>query len=189
MFYKYNEKTLEYERARPRDLPFIVFGVIIAIVIMAFVLGDITTKKKLVVTYIETTDTIVKENVFTEDLLVEMLYDLNVKFPHIVMAQSIIETGHWTSDIFKKNHNLFGMKEAKRRISTAGGTKKSHAYYENWRESVYDYAFYQCRYLGNINNEEEYFNYLGERYAEDENYVEALKVIIARERLKEKFEK
>ncbi len=54
-------------------------------------------------------------------------------------------------------------------------------------ESVYDYAFYQCRYMGAANTEEEYFLALGASYAESGNYVQALKTVIAKEKLKELF--
>jgi hypothetical protein len=126
---------------------------------------------------------------FSEDSLIFILNELNVKFPHIVLAQSIVETGHWTSRIFKENHNLFGMKEAYVRVHTAKGTQHNHAYYENWIESVYDYAFYQCRYLSSISTEESYFKYLSESYAESPTYVQSLKRVIEDEKLREKFQK
>jgi hypothetical protein len=124
---------------------------------------------------------------FNEDKLVDMMKDLGIKFPHIPYAQSKLETGSWKSNLFIENHNLFGMKEATRRVSTAKGSNKGHAYYDTWRESVYDYAFYQCRYLGNIKTESEYFQYLSATYAEDSEYVDKLKRIIENEKLKEKF--
>jgi hypothetical protein len=124
---------------------------------------------------------------FSKDKLVTMLKELNVKYPHIVLAQSMIETGQWKSKIFMENNNLFGMKEAKMRITTAGGTQYNHAYYNHWRESVYDYAFYQCRYLGNIKNESEYFQYLSASYAEDPNYLNAIRQVIEKEGLKSLF--
>lgn len=126
---------------------------------------------------------------FSEDSLIFILNELNVKFPHIALAQSIVETGHWTSRIFKENHNLFGMKEAYVRVHTAKGTQHNHAYYENWIESVYDYAFYQCRYLSSISTEESYFKYLSESYAESPTYVQSLKRVIEDEKLREKFQK
>ena len=138
-------------------------------------------------TPVEKSIIIQKSDEFSKDNLVQMLKDLNVKQPHIVLAQSIAETGHWKSSIFLENHNLFGMKEASRRITTAGGTNRNHAYYNHWRESVYDYAFYQCRYLSSIRNEAEYFQYLSASYAEDPNYIQVLKSIIKREKLKELF--
>jgi len=125
---------------------------------------------------------------FNEDKLVEMLKDLNVKFPHIVMAQAKTESGHFKSNIFIENHNLFGMKEAQRRITTAEGTNRNHAFYNHWRESVYDYAFYQCRYLSGIKSESEYFQYLSASYAEDTAYIQKLKSMIEKENLKALFE-
>ena len=104
------------------------------------------------------------------------------------MAQSIVETGNWKSSIFKENHNLFGMKQASVRINTASGTQNNHAYYETWMESIYDYAFYQCRYLSNLQSEEAYYAYLQNSYAEDPNYVKILKSIVQREQLKALFQ-
>jgi uncharacterized FlgJ-related protein len=124
---------------------------------------------------------------FSEDELITMMRDLNIKLPHIPLAQSMLETGNWKSSMFLENHNLFGMKEATRRVSTAKGSNKGHAYYDTWRESVYDYAFYQCRYLGNIKTEDEYFQYLSASYAEDTSYVNKLKRIIENEGLRERF--
>jgi hypothetical protein len=52
---------------------------------------------------------------------------------------------------------------------------------------VYDYAFYQCRYLSGIRSESEYFEYLNASYAEDSGYVEAIRKVIQKENLKELF--
>lgn len=125
---------------------------------------------------------------FSEEYLIKMMKDLNIRFPHISLAQSMLETGFWKSDIFLENHNLFGMKEAKRRITTAIGTNKNHAHYNSWRESVYDYAFYQCRYLSKVNTEDEYYLYLAASYAEDTTYVSKIKNIVDRYQLKNKFD-
>jgi hypothetical protein len=124
---------------------------------------------------------------FSRANMIKLMKQLNIQFPYIPMAQSILETGFWKSDIFLENHNLFGMKEARARISTASGTNKNHAHYNSWRESIYDYAFYQCRYLPKIQSEDEYFAYLGASYAEDTSYINKVKQIIEREKLREKF--
>ena len=129
-----------------------------------------------------------KHDEFSQDKLVEMLKDLNVKFPHIVLAQAKTEPGHFKSGIFFENNNLFGMKEAQRRITTAEGTNRNHAYYNHWRESVYDYAFYQCRYLSGIKSEADYFQYLGASYAEDTQYVSKLKNMVDKESLRKLFD-
>ena len=125
---------------------------------------------------------------FSQGALVDLLKQLNVKHPHIVLAQAILETGTFNSDIFRQNHNLFGMKQAKIRVCTAKGTNLGHAYYDNWVESVYDYALYQSSYLRDLKTEESYFNYLGSNYAEDPNYVKSLKRVIRKNGLKEMFE-
>jgi hypothetical protein len=128
-------------------------------------------------------ETIIKEIIcepdgpltFSETNLVNKMSEINLKFPHIALAQAQLETGNFKSKIFRENHNLFGMKEAKSRVKLALGTKHGHAHYATWLESLYDYAFYQCRYLGKINNEIDYYNYLEKTYAEDPDYIDKLK--------------
>jgi uncharacterized FlgJ-related protein len=129
-----------------------------------------------------------EKNKFTEEKLIDLLKELNVRFPHIVLAQAKLESGNYKSKVFLQNHNLFGMKQAKVRINTAKGTQYNHAYYDSWKESVYDYAFYSCRYLHNVKTEEEYYAALNASYAEaGDGYSKALKEIIKKQKLKELF--
>ena len=127
------------------------------------------------------------KNDFSEESFIEILQDLNVKYPYIVLAQARIESGRYSSRIFKENHNLFGMKQANRRINTAEGTQYGHAFYQTWRESVYDYAFYQSRYLSSATTEEEYYYIIGKSYAEDPKYISKLKNEVEKYKLKSKF--
>jgi len=156
---------------------------------VSIIIGKSIEKDKMIkgLTEYEKLVIIKQADPFKKETFAQMLKDLNVKYPHIVMAQSIIETGHWRSKVFLENNNLFGMKEALRRVSTSQGTQLNHAYYNHWRESVYDYAFYQCRYLGNINSEAEYYQYLGSSYAEAGNYVDVIKRTVEQEGLKNLF--
>lgn len=188
MLYKYDKNQLIYKK----DTKTIKFFLLVCIklAIVAFILGRYARiqaldefEKEMIVVNIQA-----EQQKFSEEKFVALLKELNVKFPHIVMAQSMVETGHWKSNIFKENHNLFGMKQARVRINTAGGTQNGHAYYDDWIESVYDYAFYQCRYLSGLKNEEEYLAYLGRSYAEDPNYVSKIRGLVKRENLKELFE-
>lgn len=189
MFYKYDKKNLIFKR----DLVGlkIVLGIMVFLTTSAFFIGrhakfesmDKLEREILILNLKE------EENKFTEEKLVDELKRLNVRYPHIVMAQSILETGHWSSRIFKSNHNLFGMKQANIRVNTAMGTNLNHAYYENWQESLYDYAFYQCRYMSSARTEEEYFAALDASYAEiGGSYSKALKNVIKKENLLQKFE-
>jgi|TARA_B110000908_G_scaffold167929_1_gene221798 uncharacterized FlgJ-related protein len=127
------------------------------------------------------------EDQFTQGQLVEELKRLNVRYPYIVLAQSILETGYWESRIYQENNNLFGMKQARARATTAKGTQLGHAYYDNWKESVTDYALYQAAYLNKLRSESKYLKYLDKNYAEAKNYDDALLTIIERENLKELF--
>lgn len=112
---------------------------------------------------------------FSQENLINEIKRLDFKFPHIVLAQAQLETGDFTSKVFQVNHNLFGMKEAKARINLAVGTKNGHAEFATWSESLLDYGLYQCRFIGKISSEKEYYNYLAENYAEDSLYVGKVK--------------
>lgn len=124
---------------------------------------------------------------FSKEALVEELKRLNIKYPHIVLAQAMIESGHFQSNIFRSNNNLFGMKEAKQRTTTARGTNLGHAYYDTWKESILDYAIFQSAYLRDLKTEEQYLSYLGANYAEASNYEVAVMNMVKNEKLKELF--
>lgn len=116
-------------------------------------------------------------DVFTEAKFMDYLKELNVKFPKIVYAQAVLETGNFQSEVFRSNMNLFGMREATSRVSTNHGTNLNHAVYDHWRESVLDYALYQSAYLSDLKTPEQYYNYLFQHYAEDKTYVSKVKEI------------
>jgi uncharacterized FlgJ-related protein len=187
MIYKFDKNTLEFKRIKLFGLGMkLLISFITLVAILSFVsldeseLSRSDAEKEMVVIFN-------KKNEFSRDKLVIALKRLNVKFPYIVYAQAELETGGFTSKVFRENNNLFGMKEAKSRINTASGTQYNHAYYETWMESVYDYAFYSSSYLRKIQSEADYFDYLSQSYAEDNNYVAALKRIIKEKDLKSKF--
>jgi len=189
MLFTFDTKRIKFNRICVHQ--YIMFGIlpILLIISLSYLIGyklGLDTSIRLMDTE-EKMFIIQSIDPFSEDELITMMRDLNIKLPHIPLAQSMLETGNWKSSMFLENHNLFGMKEATRRVSTAKGSNKGHAYYDTWRESVYDYAFYQCRYLGNIKTEDEYFQYLSASYAEDTSYVNKLKRIIENEGLRERF--
>lgn len=132
--------------------------------------GSLSPEKEVIV--------IQKYNEFSPEKLDRMLEDMNFKFPHIVKAQAILETGNFTSRMFRENNNLFGMKRSTLRPTTHRGEKNGHAYYDSFRDSVIDYALYQARYLSSIQTDEEYLYYLSRSYAEDPEYVNKLITII-----------
>jgi len=117
MFYKYDNSLLLWKKDWKKVK--IALSVVIVLVISSFILGRFirfksldSYEKELIVISLEK-----EKNKFSEDKFVSELKRLNVKFPHIVMAQAIAETGHYKSQVFKENNNLFGMKQATVRIN------------------------------------------------------------------------
>jgi hypothetical protein len=89
----------------------------------------------------------IRHEPFSEELLKKSLDYAGVKYQDIVLLQSQLETGHYTSDIFLNANNLFGMKYPSHRPTVASGTYKGHAKYAHWSDSVIDYVMWQEWYL------------------------------------------
>lgn len=118
---------------------------------------------------------------FSEELLIKCLDYEGVKYPDIVLLQSRLETGNYSSDIFLNGNNLFGMKLPSRRPTVATGTYKAHAKYAHWSDSVIDYVLWQEYYLsrgyriGEDNDNDFYLVILRSiPYAEDPRYIPKL---------------
>mgnify|MGYP002389216656 FL=1 len=123
----------------------------------------------------------IKDEPFSEDLLLKCLYYEGIKYQDIVLLQSQLETGHYTSDIFLNGNNLFGMKYPNRRPTVATGIYKEHAKYAHWSDSVVDYAMWQEYYLsrgyrleGEIDDDFYLIILKSIPYAEDSRYVPKL---------------
>lgn len=137
----------------------------------------------------EVTDTlIIHGERFSEDALIILFKECNVKYPHIVLAQAKLESGNFKSKIFKQNNNMFGMRKARQRITSAESEKNGYAYFRDWVDGVYDYCMWQQNMTCDVTNEVEYFAKLSLKYAEDTTYVTKLKHIIQKENLKKIFE-
>jgi uncharacterized FlgJ-related protein len=126
-------------------------------------------------------------NKFTEDKFICKIKELNIKFPHIALAQAYLESGQFTSKMFLENNNMFGMKEAKSRINLAIGTQCGHAYFKSWEDCLLDYAYYRATYTSQLKTEQQFYEYLNNYYAEDLNYGNKLKNIVDKHNLKNKF--
>ena len=184
MYYTYDKRTLRFVRVNWLTVimkVFVIFAVIISL------LGLTIQSAKQNRTESEVMIILAEHNEFSADKLITMIQKMNFKFPYIVYAQAILETSNFQSRIFKENHNIFGMKQAVIRITKSLGTQYEHAYYKNWMESLDDYALYSSTYLSPLNTESEYFNYLGQNYAEDSQYVSKLRQVIITMDLKSKF--
>lgn len=126
-----------------------------------------------------------------DSILYDYLVQINIMYPDIVLAQAKLESANYTSNIYRNNKNLFGMKIASKR-ATLGNTakeinaldngidnrnKNGHAHYLSWDSSVLDYALFQMRFCGNMNREQ-YLTYLGKNYASIPDYRKRLERIL-----------
>ena len=186
MYYKFNEETLLPEKVNVTNKTLTGLGATVGLLLLfgftsnpSNEVQNLSQEDKLIV--------IREYNEFSEEKLIEKITELNFRYPHIILAQAKLESGHFKSTIFLENNNMFGMKEAKLRANLAKGTNREHAYYDSWQESVIDYALYYSTYLSDIKTEGEYFEYLRQNYAEDPTYVQRLKQIIKKQDLKSKF--
>lgn len=89
-----------------------------------------------------------------------------------LFAQAVHETGNFTSEVYRENNNLFGMREPSKRQTKAIGTNKGHAIFQTHYASIVDY-FLRQKYF-NIPNSPDTI-YMGQtlksKYATDKNYL------------------
>ena len=104
----------------------------------------------------------------TKEVLIE-LKKQKVKYPEIVLAQSILETGWYDcKNCSLDNNNLFGL----------WNYKKQYYYYTNWKESIggykrgIQYKYFKKEY-------KDYYHFLSEiGYATDPQYIIKIKNIV-----------
>lgn len=184
--YRFCKESLKF-------LPVTKFSILaipsIGIFFLSFIAGTFIPHSPQI-KYITSTEEVLlvnKKDTFNEKNLIKKIKELNLPYPHITLAQAKLESGEYNSRIFKENHNLFGMKEARVRINLAKGTQFNHAYYDSWEESILDYSFWYASYARKCKTEDELFQLLNAQYAEANNYISSLKRIISNQKLKEKF--
>lgn len=177
MIYTFDRDSLEFKRVKYINaLKRYVLPIIIAVPLLSISIVNPHEYEDIV--YVK-----VDDRTFNEENLKQMIYNMNLKFPHIAMAQAILESNNFKSNIFKSNNNLFGMKEARVRVNLATGTKHGHATYNTWEHSVLDYAFWVASYARKCRTEQEFYTLLSE-YAEDRDYETKLKRIVGTNKLK-----
>lgn len=117
------------------------------------------------------------KQVLTIDSLYSIVKSFNPKYPEIIVAQAIEETGTFKSNLFVLHGNLFGMKLAESRPTVACyKTKSGFAGYcgDKVLMSVTDRILLDAAFYRGL-SKEEYFRKLGRTYAENPKYVSNLK--------------
>jgi len=96
----------------------------------------------------------------TKESVYNYLLDIDVKYPKIVLKQSILETGHYKSYSARVRNNLFG-------LTRNGKIEK----FNHWKDSCIAYKnWVQYKYKGG-----DYHDFLFELpYATDRDYIKKL---------------
>jgi hypothetical protein len=99
MYYKFNENTLLPEKVNLTSKSLIGLGAVVgALLIFGFTQNpsnnvvNLSQEEKLIV--------IREYNGFSESKLIEKIDQLNFRYPHIILAQAKLESGHFKSTIF-----------------------------------------------------------------------------------------
>ena len=110
-------------------------------------------------------DYIMSESSLTVENLLAMLQKYDVKLPKIVLAQALLETGNFSSELCRVNHNLFGLRHP---------SDGSYYTFTKWEESVKSYRDdVQYKYTDG-----DYYAFLSRiGYAEDRNYTSKVRRI------------
>lgn len=134
----------------------------------------------LVIAWLPTNSAVVKLNyaTFSEERMIRLARQIGIRYVDVMVAQSKIETAHYTSLVFKANKNLFGMKLPESRQTTAIGEQNNHADYVTWQQSVADYKLWQDRVISKLTTKKKYLAYIDKYYAEDNNYCKLIKQMI-----------
>jgi len=190
--FKYNPETLSFEKIKKKTY-FKVVVYSLSIFTVLFFIGWLTGTNRYIINQInhttEVTDTLkIHGEPFSEEALISLMRNSNIKYPHIVLAQAKLESGTFTSKIFKQNNNMFGMRMPRQRPTTAISEQNGFAVYRDWKDCLYDYALYQAYAMQTVDSETEYFTRLEEKYCTDTGYVASVKDLIKRERLKRLFD-
>lgn len=91
--------------------------------------------------------------------LIDVIEEVGLSNQLFVLAQAVLETGHFTSPVCKNYHNLFGLYDSKH---------KDYYRFARWEDSVIGYQkFIQYRYKGG--NYLQFLKRIG--YAEDPRYT------------------
>lgn len=137
-----------------------------------------TAKGATITTTVSTKD----KKTFTKDSVIAFMKKLNIKHLEFTYAQSQLESGNFSSPIFIENHNLFGLKRSYQRPTPTKKVNRNHAKYDNWKESVIDFAIFQARVLAKTKGKEEYMVYIKKFYSEDDKYLEKVNNIVEENR-------
>jgi hypothetical protein len=158
--YQINPTTLELQVVKIRRNYYSLLVLGIVLMLLGFTSGvEVKTVIERVPILLQP-----KEQECTPQSVKEFIIKMNLKFPKIVYQQVICESANLQSPTFKQFNNLFGMEKATVRPTLGKDVGARWAKYDDWKQSIIDYALWQTSYTGKIDSEEDYYTFLDEVY-------------------------
>ena len=110
-----------------------------------------------------------KDVKFSPELVKSEIKSLHLPHSRIIESQILLETGNYSSQVFKLNNNLVGMRPTYSRMNTQNGEAMGFAVYDNWKESLRDYSLWIALYGNNL-TDDQYLELLDKVWASNQNY-------------------
>jgi hypothetical protein len=160
--YKFNPETLQYVATKDRSALKIIGMSAVVFICLGFgtAVKVNTVFDKIPVVLASREDQCTPENVKA------YLLKLHVRFDSIVYQQVMLESANLTSPVFKSQNNLLGMQVSSGRPTTGKSVGLRFASYDNWKESLVDYALWQASYTADIKTADDYYFFLDKIYCE-----------------------
>jgi len=120
-------------------------------------------------------DSVKIDTPFSKQNLVKYMEEIGIKYINFTLAQAIHESANFRSKRFIQDNNMFGMRKATQRKTTASGVRNKYATYTSWQRSVDDFLLMQKNILKKHKTKSAYMAYISRNYAADGLYMQKLK--------------
>ena len=114
----------------------------------------------------------------TDETLTDILERAGAYYPEMLVAQASLESGRYTSRLAKESNNIYGMKVPGSRTHLQNGKDGDYGAYDTWQLCALCRVWLDFTVFPDKPTEEEYYEWLRRRYAEDQYYTEKIKNII-----------
>lgn len=105
-----------------------------------------------------------------DSTLYALLVENKAWYPDILVKQAKLESGNYSSVVFRNSNNLYGMKMVGKRNTTQVGNYSGYGVYNNWCLSALDRLLWdEFRFKGEKPTREEYYKAI-DIYAEADSY-------------------
>jgi len=123
--------------------------------------------------------TIKKDSTISDAKLYQYLLKTRVGNPEIIFCQAKHESSSYSSPLYLRANNLFGMKISNSRVCVGGAESGEFQKYSNWKESVTDYIIYGFENNLNTLSQAEYLRFLSTGvYGSDPQYTNKISKMI-----------